>query len=217
VENGFQTALLNDPSTLPQLVESTSVYIQNATPSLLMHTLNEHAPIPKRILDLCASPGGKLLLAHDLYPHASLHANDVSSQKLERLKENIIKYNLKAALSCGLGEKISSQELFDLIIIDAPCSNTGVLNKRPEARWRVAENTMKETTDLQFELLKHAETLLAPKGELWYLTCSILPEENEKMMNRISQATHLKPRVMKTMLPTHTGWDGGFGCALVKI
>ncbi|PJD95129.1 MAG: hypothetical protein CK425_09375 [Parachlamydia sp.] len=208
---------LKDAQWLSTLAQSPNFYIQNGTPFLLMSHLSREASLkPHSILDLCASPGGKTLLAHDLYPEAQLFANDVSSQKMERLRANCQKYDLDAVLTCANGEEFVSEQLFDLIIVDAPCSNTGVLSKRPEARWRFSEETCKNLEETQCKLLRHAATLLNPHGEIWYLTCSILDFENEKLIQQVCQENDLHVRTQLTIYPTETGLDGGFACALQR-
>lgn len=208
--------ILRDTALLPQIGSSPQYYIQNVTPPVLMAKLAENATPPKRILDLCSSPGGKLLAAHDLYPEAILDANDVSPEKLERLSENCRKYGLNANVTCSKGEEFTSDEKYDLIILDVPCSNSGVLNKRPEARWRLTEDSIKDQKKLQMKLITHATTLLAPGGEIWYLTCSILKDENEALIEKACLQLDLKVRVQHSQLPNRDGWDGGFACALRK-
>lgn len=193
-----------------EAVAETDYYVQNATPVYLMEQLAAHTPAPKRILDLCAAPGGKLLLAHDLYPGAALYANDVSAKRLETLKQNMSKYKVAVTVSHCPGEEYSSDDLFDLVILDVPCSNSGVLGKRPEARWRLSQETLRELSQLQIKLVRHARTLLKPGGVIWYLTCSILPEENEEVFQREGGSSHAFLR-----LPTPEGGDGGFG-GLIK-
>lgn len=215
-DSNKEMAVILDSSSMDVIVSSPDFYIQNATPVALMHFLKDGPLHPKVILDLCASPGGKLLMAHDLFPFAALHANDVSSNKIERLKQNIEKYEMDAKVTCSNGEELGSDDKFDLVIIDAPCSNSGVLNKRPEARWRLTAKHIAEGKTKQKELLTNAERLLSKNGEIWYLTCSILPEENERLIEEITAATGLVVRAMKTILPNSKGWDGGFACALKR-
>lgn len=217
IENTMnESAILLDSQQVSEVAATPTLYIQNATPTALCRFLKEGAPTPQNIADLCASPGGKLLLAHDLFPEATLHANDVNAQKIARLQENIQRFGLEATISCGPGEDLQIDERFDLIILDVPCSNTGVLNKRPEARWRLSDKQVVETLEIQRKLLRHAAQLLSPTGEIWYLTCSILPEENENLIQEICKELKLKPRKMKTILPDAYGWDGGYACALCK-
>lgn len=202
--------VIEDRAQIPEIAASTEYYIQNVTPSTLMTALSQGIDPPRKILDLCASPGGKLLLAHDLFPEAKLFANDVSEEKVKLLLENCSKYGIQAELSCERGEEYWSSEKFDIVVLDVPCSNSGVLNKRPEARWRLTEENLDQLEELQLNLIRHAITLLAPGGEIWYLTCSILKRENEQLM----QKAGLSVRQQQSILPNLQGIDGGFACAL---
>lgn len=213
---------LLDTSLMDAIVKSSAYYIQNITPVDLVSSLSQHTPAPHHVLDLCASPGGKLIAVHDIFPNAELHANDVSAGKLVKLNFNLDKYKIKATLSCSNGEEFSPAQRFDLVILDVPCSNSGVLNKRPEARWRFKEfcNSSPNEDDLaliinkQLALIKHALTLLKPGGCIWYLTCSILKSENEQVVEHACREWGMTASCMQTILPNKQGWDGGFGCIL---
>jgi len=199
---------------LLSLAESSAIYIQNRTPGTLFATLAKDLPSPSSILDLCASPGGKLLLAHDFFPTAQLYANDVSPERMRKLLQNCQKYSLNATISCSKGEEYASTQKFDLIILDVPCSNSGVLNKRPEARWRITEEALLELDALQRKLALHALSLLSDKGELWYMTCSILRQENENFIQWLCANTKAAIRKECKILPNSQGYDGGYACAL---
>lgn len=214
VDKPFPVALLKDSNLIQEIADSEDYYIQNITPATLIGNLAAHCNPPQRILDLCASPGGKTIAIHDFFPRAALYANDVSEEKLKRLSANFQKYHLDVHLSCGQGEKYESPERFDLIILDVPCSNSGVLNKRPEARWRLSKEALEELGKIQIELIKNARSLLAPEGEIWYMTCSILPKENEELIAKACKAYDLKICRSEKRLPNLAGWDGGFACAL---
>ena len=209
-------AIIKDNAILQEIAASPNFYIQNATPVSLVQELSRDKVAPHAILDLCASPGGKLIAAYDCFPNAQLTANDVSEEKLKLLKENIAKYQLTVTLKCSLGEHFTTPTPFDLIILDVPCSNSGVLNKRPEARWRLSDHMLEELEKTQLRLADHAISLLTEGGELWYITCSILKRENEEMVTRLCQRYSLQVRKMLTILPNEQGFDGGFACALIK-
>lgn len=212
------TVIALDPShPLSDLTCSPNYYIQNATQAYLIGELSKMTPTPQTILDLCAAPGGKLLAAADLYPTAKLTANDVSEKRLTTLKANIDKYGIAAHLTCYPGQEYPVICQYDLVIIDAPCSNSGVLNKRAEARWRLNAPALQQLQELQQKLLRRAVELLAPGGTIWYLTCSILPEENEQLIAFARHSLSLDSAYMKTILPQHSGWDGGFGCQLKRL
>lgn len=199
---------------LSAVAQDPNFYIQNITPTHFISELCSRKFVPQRILDLCSSPGGKLIGVHDHFPHAQLHANDISEEKLKRLRNNLEKYQINAHLSCMQGEKYSCDEKFDLIILDVPCSNSGVLHKRPEARWRQSEVALAELEATQMALLENARHLLHPQGEIWYMTCSVLKAENEHLTQKASTAFGLKPLFEKTILPQNREWDGGYACAL---
>jgi len=202
---------LNETQRLTEIALRKDAYIQNWTPAYLMDRLcNASSQAPTAILDLCAAPGGKLLAVHDHFPKAKLFANDVSAEKMAQIEENCAKYGIEATLSCQRGEEFSSADKFDLIILDAPCSNTGVLNKRAEARWRLNKESVEAHAALQKKLLKHAASLLKSGGELWYLTCSILPEENQEVARSLGLSLHSETLI----LPTPDGKDGGYAVCL---
>lgn len=196
---------------------STDWYIQNGTSATLMDILaGGMSSAPKTILDLCAAPGGKLLAVHDLYPNAKLYANDVSEKKIGKLKENCKKYGLEVEVTVGLGEEYKSENSFDLIILDVPCSNSAVLNKRPEARWRLCAANFEEQRALQRRIVEHALTLLSEGGAIWYLTCSLLPGENEELTAEICSDFALKKRKETVLLPDSQGLDGGYAVCLTR-
>ncbi|NGX41951.1 MAG: Ribosomal RNA small subunit methyltransferase B [Chlamydiae bacterium] len=210
-------AMVRDTRLLPTIVESPDYYIQNVTPAVSIQLLSKKAHVPNRVLDMCASPGGKLIAVHDNFPDAELFANDVSPEKLKPLSENCAKYNISATLSCSRGQEYSSDTPFDLVILDAPCSNSGVLNKRPEARWRISRKNLEQLEEMQLQLLKNAVSLISEHGEIWYLTCSILKRENTRLVDKACEMFNLQVRTKETIFPNLDGWDGGFACALQKV
>lgn len=201
------------PAKVVDVANSPEYYIQNLTPVLLIKEFSASLHSPKKILDLCASPGGKTLLMHDIFPQSQLYANDVSEEKLERIRENSRKYGIDVTLSCGPGEKYPCTEKFDLVIVDAPCSNTGVLNKRAEARWRLSPENVKQLEAVQLKLLENASRL---SNRIWYMTCSILKEENEGIAQKAAEQLGLKIEKQLTILPDQNGQDGGYACELVR-
>ncbi|PIS01742.1 MAG: hypothetical protein COT84_00880 [Chlamydiae bacterium CG10_big_fil_rev_8_21_14_0_10_35_9] len=213
----WQVLEIINKERISELVDSPEYYIQNVTPVFLMENLSLKVKGPQRILDLCAAPGGKLLMAADLYPEAQLFANDISEGRLKKLEENISKYHLEAVVSNQPAEKMHNNKKFDLIIVDAPCSNTGVLHKRCEARYVITKDHLKGLAKLQYEIMKNAFNLLADEGKIWFMTCSILSSENESFIEKILQNFPLQvDGKFHKVLPTKEGWDGGFGCVLKR-
>jgi 16S rRNA (cytosine967-C5)-methyltransferase len=198
----------------PELLSSSDYYIQNSTQPKIMQTLFRAHPLqapPKKILDLCAAPGGKTLLLHDLFPSAKLFANDVSEARIARLKENLDKYSLACTLSSSDGKNHAFGECFDLICVDAPCSNSGVLYKCPEARWRITQENVQALQNEALSLLENAKRHLLPHGTILYMTCSILPQENEEVISLCKEKLGLTCLTSYLQLPNRDGYEGGFG------
>ena len=147
----------------------------------------QHAAIllnPKpgeHILDLCAAPGGKTThLAELSHDQAHIHACDVSNTRLDRVRQNTQRlqlHSIQTHLISKDGQGIPPVS-FDAALVDVPCSNTGVLHRRPEARWRFNPTELSELAALQTQLLLNAAHSLRPGGRLLYSTCSLEPEEN---------------------------------------
>lgn len=157
-----------------------------------MHAVDLLAPRPgQRVLDLCAAPGTKAThLAERMQNHGQVLATDSSAQRLPNVAENCLRLGIhivQPRLIASVAE-ISERD-FDAILLDAPCSNTGVLGKRPESRWRLSERDIAELVSLQRDLLQQALGLLAAGGRLVYSTCSIEPEENSRLVRRVLTGT----------------------------
>jgi len=210
------TAIIRDFSLITEIACSPNYYIQNTTTAELVFSLAKDVLQPARVLDLCGSPGGKIITVHDLFPSAQLVVNDVSSVRVKTLSENMEKYGICATVTMSKGEDYTSSQPFDLVILDVPCSNSGVLNKRPEARWRLSQKEIEQLEQLQLQLLKNAATLITENGEIWYMTCSILKRENSYLIEKACDSFHLQVRKKERILPNSDGWDGGFACALRK-
>jgi len=181
-----------------------------------------------KVLDACAAPGGKTVqLAWRMGPPASgnhvLVALDLHEDRLATVRANLertrqtwvtvrqgdITDNPKAALE-PFG-------LFDRILIDAPCSNSGVLRRRPDARWRWTTKRMKSLAATQALMLENALALLAPGGRLVYSTCSLEPEENRQQITALRQAhPDLACIGVEERIPTRSHTDGSFACAFER-
>ncbi len=133
----------------------------------------------ERVLDLCAAPGGKTThLAELMGGKGTVVAVDLPT-RIGLVRESARRLGLEnIACVAGDGTAIAFQETFDAILLDAPCSNTGVLARRPDARWRLREGDIAGAVKLQRRLLANAARLLKPGGRLVYSTCSLEPEEN---------------------------------------
>ncbi len=198
------------------LLTNKKIYIQNVTFIYLMDQLFSHLKQqPKKILDLCAAPGGKTLILSDLYPEASILANDVTEEKQSLLEENREKYKASFSITSHLAEKYPTDRKYDLILLDAPCSGSGVLGKRAEARYRLTPKKIQEQVALQKKMVERTLSLMNEGGSLWYMTCSILPEENEEIV-AYAKKIGFKEEISFLQLPNQEGWDGGYASWLSK-
>lgn len=166
------------------------------------------------VLDFCAAPGGKTAqIAWRLGGTGRLVAQEVNPRRLQRLQANLQRLKLVGVETVRhVGDSAS---LFDRVLVDAPCSNTGVLRRRPDARWRWDLDHLRELTALQAQILAAAAAHVAPGGVLVYSTCSNEPEENGDQVASFLAAHPDFEEVRRIeSLPTTTGHDGAFACAL---
>jgi 16S rRNA (cytosine967-C5)-methyltransferase len=147
------------------------------------------APKPgQRVWDVCAAPGGKTChLAAIMQNQGHILATDIRSDRLEIVHENASRLGatiIRTQLVDEEGFRLPPGP-FDSILVDVPCSNTGVLAKRPEARWRITPDGMRELAQVQANLLGRSLERLAPGGRLVYSTCSIEPAENQEIIRQV--------------------------------
>jgi 16S rRNA (cytosine967-C5)-methyltransferase len=109
-------------------------------------------------------------------------------------------------------------ESFDQVLVDAPCSNSGVLNRRHEARWRFSPEVVSDLEQQQLALLRAAIRHLAMGGHLLYSTCSVEPQENQDVIRRtLEQNTELRLIEEIDMLPGDLGGDGGYAALMQRV
>jgi 16S rRNA (cytosine967-C5)-methyltransferase len=139
------------------------------------------------VLDLCAAPGGKTThLAALMNNEGRIVATDVDTARLRRVEESCRRLGVTNVETRAVPrDGVAESETFDRILVDVPCSNTGVLGKRPEVRWRLQPADIVELATLQTRLLRAACEQLAPSGRLVYSTCSIEPEENRAVVDAV--------------------------------
>lgn len=177
------------------------------------------------ILDLCAAPGGKTTYILELAPQAKVLAVDIDEQRLKRIKENLLRLNQNAIVIQGDGtqpEQWANNQQFDRILLDAPCSATGVIRRHPDIKWLRRDSDINELTNIQAKILEAIWPYLKVGGTLVYATCSILPEENnlqiQKFLTKHSDAQINDGTVSGLqILPEQAGGDGFFYARLVKL
>jgi 16S rRNA (cytosine967-C5)-methyltransferase len=144
------------------------------------------------ILDACAAPGGKSCHLLELAPDINLVAVDFDQKRLARVQQNLDRLHLKAQLIHGDAADIPSWwqgQQFDRILLDAPCSATGVIRRHPDIKWLRKNSDIEELVSLQKQLLDHCWQWLKPGGSLLYATCSILPQENGQQIEQFLART----------------------------
>ena len=187
-----------------------------------------------RILDCCAAPGGKTMHLLESQPEIKeVHALDIEAERLERVKQNGERLNLDAKIICGDASKPESWwdgQLYDKILLDAPCSATGVIRRHPDIKWLRKRPDIDALVQLQANILDEIWRLLKPGGTLLYATCSILPQENEQQISQfIARSADAKELLMAqgqgSMVESQHGWqllpgewqqDGFYYCKLQK-
>lgn len=186
----------------------------------------------ERVLDLCSAPGGKTThMAQLMGNRGEIMAVDINADRLTLVQENC------SRLGIGIVETIQADgrsfiaEPFDRILVDAPCSGTGVLARRVDARWRRTARQIRDLREMQLGLLDHAVDLLKGDGILVYSTCSIEEAENEDVLRTILQrrealvvedarpfmpAEVVGPGGCVRTFPHRQGVDGSFAVRLRK-
>ena len=163
-------------SLLPGFADG-AVSVQDGAAQLAAHLLAPQAG--ERILDACAAPGGKTAHLLALAPEAKVLAVDRDAVRLRRVKENLERLHCHAELLAADAARVPiALGAFDAILLDAPCSATGVIRRHPDIAWLRRESDIAQNVRQQSELLDALWPRLKSGGRLLYATCSVLPEEN---------------------------------------
>jgi 16S rRNA (cytosine967-C5)-methyltransferase len=185
-----------------------------------------------RVLDACAAPGGKTGHLLELQPGiVELVAMDIDDARLSKVHENLQRLDLKATLLPGDAANppaVLAAESFDRILVDAPCSASGVIRRHPDVKLLRRNSDIQKLAEQQLNILKGLWPLLKVGGRMLYVTCSILEEENSQLVGRfLEQHPNARPEAPdvlwgemtplgRQLLPTRDGSDGLFYCTLIK-
>jgi 16S rRNA (cytosine967-C5)-methyltransferase len=180
------------------------------------------APEPgETVLDTCAAPGGKTsYLAELMWNTGRLVACDLFASRVTRLRENLARLGVENVETfvhdCLRTGPPLTPASFDRILVDAPCSNTGVLRRRVDVRWRLTEEDFIRMPAQQLGLLRRTSSLLKPGGTLVYSTCSLEPEENEQLVEQaLATIPELRFLESRRTLPFVDHVDGAFAAKFV--
>lgn len=172
-----------------QLIVAGSVHVQDAA---TRHAIDLLAPVASEtVLDLCAAPGGKSLAIADRMRTGTLVALDRPGRRLVRLRENLARVPSGMRTRAVGGDLLkqggralavaNAPAVYDAVLLDAPCSNTGVMRHRVDVKWRLEPDEFRRQALAQLALLQAAAERVGPGGRLVYSTCSIDSEENEQV------------------------------------
>jgi 16S rRNA (cytosine967-C5)-methyltransferase len=186
----------------------------------------------QRVLDACCAPGGKTCHILEQEPElASVTALDVEAERLKTVQENLTRLSLDANLVAADAADPASWwdgEPFDRILLDAPCSATGVIRRHPDIKLLRRPSDIAKLAALQLQLLEAAWTCLKPGGRLVYATCSVMPQENEQVIAQfvnkvddveylpIDQAWGVARPYGRQLFPQPGGHDGFYYACLHK-
>ena len=211
--------------------------VQGEASQLVAYLLS---PLPgERILDACAAPGGKSThIAELMHDEGEVIAVDTSARGIERIRQNANRLGLKSVrgLRADINEQFSEMdgELFDRILLDAPCSGLGTLRAHPEIKWHRNENDVRRLSRLQSKILNRVAECLKPNGILVYSTCTLTLDENEENVQSFlaghpkfelqdaarylpQQARHMVRGEYFEALPHRDDTDGFFAARMRKV
>ncbi|MGS2723402.1 16S rRNA (cytosine(967)-C(5))-methyltransferase RsmB [Porticoccus sp. GXU_MW_L64] len=190
-----------DVADLPHFAEG-GLSVQDEAAQLAAQLLDVQ---PKqRVLDACCAPGGKTCHLLELEPSLDVVALDIDEQRLARVQQNLNRLRLNAQLiaaDASATDRWWDGQPFDRILLDAPCSATGVIRRHPDIKVLRRRADIAKLAALQLQLLEALWPLLAPGGKLLYATCSVLPQENTAL---VEQALQVLPGAQA--LPLNTDW-----------
>ncbi len=219
-ENGC-SIVMNSAGNLTQLQAFVDGLIQpqDPTASAVVNAIDIEPGMA--VLDLCAAPGTKTIhLAERMKNQGRIVAVDISTGKLSKITDSCKRMGISIVKTVRASQMADSLEpkSFDVVLVDAPCSNTGVLARRPEAKWRFSNENLLELTDIQQTLASKGAEFLKPTGQLIYSTCSIETEENSDIADWLIEQNDIKGLELIEKLQTLPAggdcpekWhDGGF-------
>lgn len=165
---------------------------------------------PRRILDFCASPGGKAALLADDHRDAEVVALDVSDAKIRRLHSTLARLGLDARVRYGLVDESDALGAFDAVLVDAPCSGLGTLRRHPEIRLRRDAAAIERLAALQLAILRRAAPRVAPGGLLAYTLCTVTRAESDGVVEAFlaEEPAFVLEGGVQRLWPHRDGCDG---------
>jgi 16S rRNA (cytosine967-C5)-methyltransferase len=187
----------SDVTALPFWAEGR-IWVQDAAAALPAKLLA--AKSGERVLDMCAAPGGKTMQL--AATGADVTAIDIDAHRIEKVAENLARTNLVARLLAGDARQLSGHEIYDAILLDAPCSATGTLRRNPETLWIKTPSDVAKFAPIQADLITAAAKALKPGGRLVYAVCSLEPEEASMAIGAAATAGLIASPIAPSELPS---------------
>jgi 16S rRNA (cytosine967-C5)-methyltransferase len=227
---GLTLEKATDVTQLPGFAEG-HISVQDEAAQLSASLLKLQAGA--RVLDACCAPGGKTCHIGEIQPDIKqLVAVDIEARRLVRVRENLARLSIKAEVVCGDASDPQAWwdgQPFERILLDAPCSATGVIRRHPDIKLLRSQQAVNELAELQLRLLNALWPLLVEGGMLLYATCSLLPQENTQVIEQflhmhndaqddvITADWGLVQPYGRQLLPQQNGHDGFYYARLKKI
>jgi 16S rRNA (cytosine967-C5)-methyltransferase len=192
-------------------------YVQDPSTLLAVRLLD---PRPgDTVLDFCAAPGGKTtFVAQLLRNEGRIVARDISQERLKLVLENGTRLGVTCVETSSASPFALRPSPFDRVLVDAPCSNTGVLRRRVDLRWRLRLEEIERLRVTQLGLLRETAPLVKPGGLLVYSTCSLEPEENQEVVGRfLAEQAEFKLECERELLPFAEAVDGAYVARLRRV
>ena len=228
LETSFENALnIENPNGIidTDLFKEGYFYVQDLGSILVSSFLNPRKD--SKVLDLCAAPGGKTTHLSEIMENTGeIVACDKSKGKVKIIKENAKRLGCKNVSPIINDARVLNEEFienFDYVLVDAPCSGTGLYRKKPDIKWNKNIEDIKVLSKIQLEILENAKEYLKVNGFLLYSTCSLSKLENEDVIqnfinkNKNFKIIKLRDKEILKLFPSVDGSDGFSMCLLEKI
>jgi 16S rRNA (cytosine967-C5)-methyltransferase len=222
VPGGHNFVTMRDPAAA---LENGDCYIQDPSTALACELLQPAAR--ESVLDACAAPGGKTAyLAELMQNKGALVAAELDETRLQRLRDNVVRLGAKnvRTIHCdwldesSVGRAAFAAHSFEKILLDAPCTNTGVMRRRADVRWRLRPESFARMQQRQLAILRTIAPLLKPGGSLVYSTCSLEREENDEVIEMfLREQPGFRLTNRNETLPFRDSVDGAFAARLELV
>lgn len=208
-----------------EFLKKGQFYVQDLGSILVSTFLNPKEE--SKVLDLCAAPGGKTThLSEIMNNTGEIIACDKSKGKIKLIEENAERLgakNIKTMVNDARVLKEMFINKFDYVLVDAPCSGTGLYRKKPDIKWNKSIEDIRELSKIQIEILEKAKNYVKDKGKILYSTCSLSKIENEDVINEFLKSNknfkikNLRDKEILKLFPSIDGTDGFSITLLEKI